>query len=62
MVHKATMYQQGNGWIVSYWDEHYQSYVLTGELPYPIARQMVGTANCRHKDDGKCQVESHNHG
>ncbi|MFA5937402.1 MAG: hypothetical protein WC822_06030 [Candidatus Paceibacterota bacterium] len=58
---KSTMYRQGNGWIVSSWDEAVECYRLSGELSYWQARQIVGEENYPHRSDGKCQIPSHQH-
>lgn len=58
---RATMYRQGQGWIVSSWDERVNCYRLSGELSYWQARQQMGEGNCRHAADGKCQIASHQH-
>ena len=61
MKNKSYMYRQGTGWIVGTWDAHVQAYRLSGELSYWVARVAVGRENCRHANDGLCQVASHLH-
>lgn len=58
---KTTMYKQGNGWIVSSWDDSVKCFRDSGEKSYWEARNWVGEDNCPHKSDGKCQVASHQH-
>lgn len=57
--HTAYKYRQGNGWIYAIWDESVKAYRLSNEVPYLKARSAVGAANCPHKTDGKCTIESH---
>ena len=57
--HKSTMRAQGNGYIVSHWDEGVHCYREGGETTYWQARASVGSANCRNP--AKCQIASHNH-
>ena len=56
---KATMYRQGDQWIVSQWSDHYQAWVLSNPMDYWAAKAAVGTANCRQPDN--CDMPSHNH-
>ena len=55
----TTMYKQGNGWIVSRWDNDYKMYRLSGEMSYASARAACGSENCRNR--GTCNKPSHNH-
>jgi len=61
MKHKSYMYRQGHGWIVGSWDARVDCYRVSGELSYWLARLAVGTDNCPHATDGKCQTQSHQH-
>jgi hypothetical protein len=60
-TNKSYMYRQGNGWIVCHWDDDVNCYRASHELTYWQARQSVGTANCRHATDGKCDKWTHDH-
>lgn len=54
----AYMYRQGSGWIVCTWDNGYGCYTTSNEMPYFMARAIVGTANCTRKH---CTCITHNH-
>lgn len=66
--HKSYAVREGTGkgsnnWRVYHWDDDYHMYVAGDSLhSYGMARIIVGSANCPHKNDGKCQIESHRHG
>lgn len=60
-THAAYMYRQGTGWIVVVWDPKMACLRESGPMYYWDARITVGTANCRHATDGKCDVKSHQH-
>jgi hypothetical protein len=59
---KTTMNRQGHGWVVSQWSNYHGCWVVSGELPYSIARAMLGTDNCRYASRPKqCPYKSHSH-
>jgi hypothetical protein len=39
--HESHIYRQGSGWILSTWDDQYGCARLSGELPWPVARQAL---------------------
>lgn len=60
MSRRATlMHKQGNGWIVSTWDESVNCYRESGELTYWVARAAVGSDNCPNPKT--CTKPSHHH-
>lgn len=38
---ESSMYRQGNGWIVSIWDEKVRCNRTSEERPYQVARQNI---------------------
>ena len=58
VMRKSTMYQQGQGWIVSSWDASHAIYTLSCEMPYWQARAWVVSDNCRAQN---CSKPSHTH-
>lgn len=60
--HKSYMAKWGRNQYLGYhWDERVGSYRESPSMTYWVARIAVGTANCPHAEDGKCQQASHQH-
>jgi hypothetical protein len=60
MTIKAGMHKQGNQWVVVTYDGNGNAHE-SNACDWWHARAIVGSANCRHADDGQCDKVSHDH-